>query len=307
MNPALLFVALATATAQASTPSDEFERGKNAYDRGEYARAIEILRPLLYPEIRLESEGAVVQGHRMLGVAHLFEKQDQLAALEFQKLLQLRPDYRMDPLLDSPYVVEFFNGVLRDYESELSQLDSKRKEAEREQQRQRDAVERARVGPTIEKRFGRNSFGINFIPFGAGQFQNGQRGKGWAFLVSESLLGAASVGTMAANFALYGIRPKRTCKLTSADATGGPCPAGQVIDRSAEDRSRLLLQVQLVSGGLFFATAAWGIADAIVNYRPEVPLAGGEAHRRFATCQPRLQVAPIFAGSTLGAGVSFRF
>ena len=56
--------------------------------------AIGILHPLLYPEIRLESEGAVVQAHRMLGVAHLFENRPDDARREFRKLLELRPDYR---------------------------------------------------------------------------------------------------------------------------------------------------------------------------------------------------------------------
>jgi len=44
-----------------SPVADELRRGKISFDRGEYARAIEILRPLLYPEIRLESEGQIVQ------------------------------------------------------------------------------------------------------------------------------------------------------------------------------------------------------------------------------------------------------
>ena len=36
--------------APAVNPSQEFARGRTAFNRGEYARAIELLRPLLYPE-----------------------------------------------------------------------------------------------------------------------------------------------------------------------------------------------------------------------------------------------------------------
>src|SRR5256885_5996164 len=112
----------------------------------------------------------------MLGVAHLFEKQNDLAAQEFRKLLQLRPDYRFDALLDPPQVVDFFNGVLHDYEGELAKIEAKRRQAEAEERRQREAYERARNGPLVgERRFARNSFSINFVPFGAGQIQNGQR------------------------------------------------------------------------------------------------------------------------------------
>jgi hypothetical protein len=290
------------AIAQTGAPSAEYERGRAAYDRAEYARTIEILRPLLYPEIRLETEGQVVSAHRMLGVAHLFEKQNDLAAQEFRKLLQLRPDYQFDVRLDPPQVVDFFNGVVRDYEAELARIDRRRKDAEREEKRQRDALARARNGPTIvEKRYLRNSFSINFIPFGAGQFQNGQRRKGWAFLASESALAGVSVGAFVTNFALYGFRPRLPC---ATPAMGEPVMTPCTKDRTDQRRSHTLTQVQLVSGGLFFAVAAWGIADAILNYKPEIPYPG---ESRTASAGLHLRLAPAVTESSLGAALAFRF
>jgi hypothetical protein len=292
---------LLVAVLQAQPPSAVFERGRTAFERGEYQRAIETLRPLLYPEIRLEREGQVVEAHRMLGIAHLFEKQNDLAAQEFRKLLQLRPDYRFDALLDPPQVVDFFNGVLHDYEGELAKIEAKRRQAEIEERRQREALERARNGPTVvEKRYVRNSFTINFIPFGAGQFQNGQRRKGWVFLISESALAAVSVGAMATNFALYGFRPHRPC-MANTNVAGSTC----VPDPTDENRSRTLTRIQVASGGLFFAVAAWGIADAIMHFRPEVPLTAAGPPR--ADGRMRLQVAPLAVESGLGAGLAFRF
>ena len=35
---------------------------------------------------------------------------------------------------------------------------------------------------------------VNFIPFGAGQLQNGGRGKGFGFAIAEGVTGAASAG-----------------------------------------------------------------------------------------------------------------
>lgn len=293
----LLLFALA---AQPGPASADFERGKSAYERGEYGRAVTILRPLLYPEIRLQSEGEVAQTHRMLGVAHLFEKQNDLAAQSFRKLLQLRPEYRFDPLLDPPQVVDFFNGVLRAYEGELAQFDTRRKAAELASKREREALERARNGPTIiEKRYARNSFSVNFIPFGAGQFQNGQRGKGHAFLWTEATLAAVSIGALATNFALYGVRATRP---TVCNTSGSDCHA----DTTDENRSRALTRVQLVSGGLFFAVAAWGIADALLHYQPEVALTwlGRGYARRLPT---RLVVMPLDGTAVPGGGVAFRF
>ena len=101
-----------------------------AFARAEYQRAIEILRPLLYPEVRLESEGEIVQAHRMLGVAYLFEEQAATRRKrEFRKLLELRPDYRFDPLLDPPRVVDFFNGVLKEEEATISGAGGQAQEA----------------------------------------------------------------------------------------------------------------------------------------------------------------------------------
>jgi hypothetical protein len=297
---------LLVAVLQAQPPSAVFERGRTAFERGEYARAIETLRPLLYPEIRLESEGQVVQAHRMLGVAHLFEKQNDLAAQEFRKLLQLRPDYRFDPLLDPPQVVDFFNGVLHDFEDELAKLEVKRKQAELQERRQREAFERARNGPlVIEKHYARNSFTINFVPFGAGQFQNGERKKGWTFLLSESALAGVSVGALATNFALYGFRPHRSCVPKTQLEVSLDCQ----IDRTAEDRSRFLTRMQVVSGAAFFAVAAWGIADAILHFQPEVPVAPGVPPAPDASLKLRLLPVALDGGSGTGwgAGVAFRF
>jgi hypothetical protein len=294
---------LVLALAQTAPPSVEFNRGKAAYERAEYGRAIQVLRPLLYPEIRLETEGQVVEAHRMLGIAHLFEKQNALAAQEFRKLLQLRPDYRFDSILDPPQVVDFFNGVLREYEGELAQIEARRKQADAEERRRREEYERAKSGgPTVlEKRYAQNSFTVNFIPFGAGQFQNGQRKKGWGFLIGESALATVSVGAFATNFAIYGFRPKRGCQENTTES-GGPCKP----DYRDQRRSEALTTVQLVSGGLFFAVAAWGIADAILNYQPEV-LVDSKARPPAPATTSHVRLAPVVDGTTLGAGLAFRF
>ena len=297
----VLLLFQATPPATPSPTADELRRGKNAFDRGEYDRAIEILRPLLYPEIRLESEGQIVQAYRMLGVAELFQGHNEAAADEFRKLLQVRPSYRFDPLLDPPLVVDLFNGVLHSHESELATLEAKQREAALARQREREQCEKLRAGPSvIEQRFARNSFLINFVPFGAGQFQNGQRGRGWAFLAAEVTLAAVSVAAFSTNFALYGARPTRGCRY---DTRATPCLPGD-IDHTDEDRSRWLLRTQVASGAAFFVAVAWGVADALYHYRPETPLApSGQPTAKSSV--PRL--LPVLAGDTLGPGLYFRF
>jgi hypothetical protein len=155
----------------------------------------------------------------------------------------------------------------------------------------------------IEKRYARNSFSINFIPFGAGQFQNGQRRKGWAFLASESALALVSVGALTTNLAIYGFRPHRTCLPPMGGAeVSSECQ----IDRTDEDRSRLLTRIQVVSGAAFFAVAAWGIADAIMHFRPEVPLTT-EVPSGTTGEKVKVRIAPLAFEGGAGAGVAFRF
>jgi hypothetical protein len=217
----------------------------------------------------------------MLGVASLFEDRPEDARREFRKLLELRPDYRFDPLLDPPRVVDFFNLLVKEEEAELAVIEGKRRRREQDllMRRQREA-ERLRPPPPTIVRTERHSYGVNFVPFGAGQFQNGQRRKGWTFLAAEAVLGGASVAAFATNFALFGVAPQRRCNVMQPiDTNGLPmrCPDDQV-DRTDEDLSRNLVRAQVVTGGLFFAVAIWGVVDALRHYQSEVlisPAPGG--------------------------------
>ena len=284
-------------------PNEDLQRGKNAYDRGEFARAVEIVQPLLYPEMHLQTEGQIVLAHRILGVSYLFEKDQASATHEFRKLLQLVPDYRFDPLLDPPEVVDFFNSVLKGYEAELGDLEARRKAMEQARQRDKEECDKVRAGPTvIEKRVGRNSFTLNFIPFGVGQFQNGHRKKGWAFLLSESVLGAVSIGAFATNLAVFGFRPQRPC---SYDPGSAACPAN-AIDHRDENRSRFLTKVQIASGAMFFAAAIWGVIDSIYFFEPETQLTLTDSPKR-STTAGTVRLSPAVMDRAIGPGLSFRF
>jgi hypothetical protein len=279
-------------------PSEEFQRGRTAFLRGEYQRAIKTLTPLLYPELRLESEDEVIQAHRLLGVSHLFEHQPDQARVEFRKLLELAPDFRLDALLDPPRVVDFFNDVLREQQSELGDIEARLKKREAEMAR--------RNGQVLERRIERRSFLLNFVPFGVGQFQNQQRRKGWLFFGTEAALAGTSMAAFVTNFALYGIKPVRPCLdpvLAGPDGRPGQCTRER-IDHSGEDVSRNLTRVQMISGGLFFAVAIWGVVDAIRHFQSEVTvgetLAGPPPITSF-------RIVPSLSPRVDGAGLALTF
>lgn len=281
------------------TPGQAFERGRIAFDRGEYARAIELLRPQLYPDIRLDEESQVVRSHRMLAVAHLFEGQPEKARQEFLRLLELRPDYRFDPLLDPPRVVDFFNEILREQEAQIAALERRRRQAE-EAARRAQAAASAQV---VEREWVRNSLAVALIPFGAGQFQNGHRRKGWSFLAAEAALGGISVAAFATNFLVYGASYRLSCEDSADLARPTPSCEPSEVDRGPERRSDLLLNVQLVSGGLFFAVAAWGIVDALIHYEPLVPREPAAGPQTGV----RVSILPTIVGGVPGPGMSLRF
>jgi hypothetical protein len=281
------------------TPREAFDRGRTAFGRAEYKRAIEILHPLLYPEALLDSEGEVVQAHRMLGVAHLFENQPDEARREFRKLLELRPDYRFDPLLDPQRVVDFFNAVVKEEESTIAVFEKRRKQRDleiAEERRRREAARLPQLSAAVV--YQRHSFLVNFVPFGAGQFQNGHRKKGWMFLTTELALAAVSVGAFATNLALYGLDPRLGCNEPRPPDLGGlstECPTTS-LDYSDANTSRWLTRTQLVTGGLFYAVAIWGIVDALRYYQRDTLLARSTAGADFR-----------FAVSPTGLGAAWRF
>jgi len=290
----ILSAALFLATLNvASTPSQEFERGRTAFLRGEYERAVSLIYPLVYPDLRLESEVDVLQAHRMLGVSYLFENKQAEARDEFRKLLELAPDFRFDPLLDPYKVVEFFNGIVREQQAQLGDIEIRLKKREQELNRH--------TGQILERRIERRSYAINFIPFGAGQFQNQQRAKGWVFFGVEAGLASISLATFVTNFALYGAAPIRTCLDPTAPA--GMCPTNQ-INHSDENTSRKLLDVQVATGAAFFVVALWGMVDAFRNFRPEVPL--GETYVP-ANPTGAWRLAPNLDSTTRGAALALTF
>ncbi len=204
-----------------------------------------------------------------MGVSYIFSGRSEEAKREFHKLLELRPDYRFDPLLDPQQVVDAFNAVVKEEESEIVAIEARRRRRDQEIAARLQREARLHPPVTTVLRYERHSYLLNFVPFGAGQFQNGQPRKGWLFFGVETALAAISVGAFTTNFALYGGNPYRKC-LQTIPSTGA-CPTAD-IDHSQEETSRTILRVQLISGGLFFAAAIWGVVDAIRHYQRDVLL-----------------------------------
>ncbi len=273
---------LAPARAAAATPADDLAQARDSFRRGDYGEAIPRLNYLLYPEPRLADMGELVEAHVLLGVSHYETGDRKTAAREFEEALFIDPSVSLDRLLFSEGAIEYFEDTREKLAERTRQGEEIRRLAE-----ERDRLRRALANlVVIEKR----SYYVNFIPFGAGQFQNGQDGKGIAFAAVEAALGGASAGIWGYQALKYGF--------------GGAVPRGDVAT------VRRMQEVQVATGIACLGVMAWGIVDSLLNYEPKqqidadpslIPASAVES----TSLAPSLVPLPTPGG--LGVGAHWRF
>lgn len=182
-------------------PQEALKQGKAAYEYGNYAATIDQLEKLTRGRA-LESPTDQVEAFRLLGLAHFFAKQPDDARRAFLNLLSLDPDFQLDALYVPPPAIAFFEKVRADNQALLEPIRLRRRAtqqaiAQEEAARQRLLAQTLGNGapPTvIRERIDRPNPALALLPFGIGQFQNGNRPLGIALATLEALTLAASIG-----------------------------------------------------------------------------------------------------------------
>jgi hypothetical protein len=247
----------------------ELKRAKDRFEFGAYADAAGTLRQMLAGTPQL-TDAEAVDAYRMLGIAE-YQLGDKLAArAAFVNLLSFEPDYGLDAFLVPPPIVEFFDAVKKEHEPTLAPLRERRREL-REQQRMADEArrrliteEQARTGPPGKVvRVEDHVYLFNWMPLGAGQFQNGDRAKGTAIAAGQIVLGLVNVSAIVFHNQIAQ-DTSRTCISGQAGCSRPPY----------SDSARKLLSqidaVKYVSAGMFWVLYGWGVWDAHRNYIPRV-------------------------------------
>lgn len=246
---ALVFTLLSQTPAQtfAAPPDtdDQLRRAKNEYAYGNYAQAIEQLNALLYP-MRLATDEQVIEARKYLGLCYYLTGKVSLASEEFKKLLYLSPDYELDPYAIAPPVIELFELVREKHKPELDAI-RQRKTDELIKSPTQQGFKRTITERTIE----RSDF-ATFMPFGVGQFQNGDYGWGAFFAVSELAFLAVNVGAY-----LWA-------------SSYGPTYYDNRDD--IRQRVQLLTVAQYASAGLLGVTWSLGVFHARLNFQPTIEL-----------------------------------
>lgn len=240
--------AVAVASPAAATPEDDLRDAENSYLYGDYPRVIAKLEPLVEPDILLAAPDELARAYELLGLSTFFLDRQRDARMWFERLIRFRPDARLNPVLVPPPAVSLFDEVRESLADEIARMqEALRKQREEEEERRRLArLTRVRIETQVNSRL------VASVPFGVGQFQNGQDALGYTLLASQLIAGGTSLGCFIA-----------VENLRQSDG---------FFDRSDVDNARTLQQVQLWSGGAALVLMVGGVIHAWATFRDEVPL-----------------------------------
>lgn len=259
-------------TACLADDQQAFELAKNPFDAGQFAEAHARLSALLDPALPPCDAGSSATGRCHLADADLVERTRALDAVsllalkreadadaQIGKILRANPQYAPNAALFPQEVIDRFTtvrGALRPELEAIAQQKAREELARRiKEQKRRDADEkwiadlvlRAGEMPRVTS----NSRWIAMVPFGVGQFQNGNVPLGVAFAAGEALFGGTSLLMVAI-----------VNKLASTDPT-------MVVLKELNSRLRTMTMVNWVAFGGWAALTVAGVIQAQVAFVPE--------------------------------------
>lgn len=227
------------AEAPPATAEQRYGRGKNLFEYGDCAGALDQLGPLVVPGT-LGDERQQLDVHRMLGVCHALAGRAIEAAREFSSLLAIDPDYTLDPFLTPPAAVEIFD---KQKASMRAQLEEIRRAREAEKKDNLDGGVLVERVTTLRE----TPLAAAFLPFGLAQAANDD-------VVMAIVLG--SVQGLAASVAVVGFYGDMAAK---AELIKSP-------SLEAEARGQAFQIAHLVGSLAFVLGYGVGVADALWNY-----------------------------------------
>lgn len=238
---------LATAAPAGATPAEDFDHARQLFVERNWQSAIPLLGSVLYPQPLLGDANKVFEAHVILGACE-FESGDKPTAHdEFAKALDIDPDRQLSGLA-------FSDGAIDLFESTKIEVHKRNKE-------EADRLARARANMQVQDFLNKivlvesHPYALNFVPFGVGQFQNGERSKGALLAIGEGAGFATSAAIWAYLVNKYGI-------------------SGTVNSKLGDDPHtvRRLQQVEIGAGSVFWGLYAYGVIDALLHYKPTTHL-----------------------------------
>ncbi len=225
--------ALPSAPPSATPPPEvdaaiALERARAAYEYGDMEMVVDSARVVAEGRAH-PSPAQRVQALRLLGIGLFLTGRPEGAETAFFDLLRQRPEAKLDPTHTRPDVVAFFETVRSHHSEEI-----------------RQAAERSRPSKHLL---------LAFLP-PVGQFQNGDRARGFTLAAFEVMSLGLAIGTY--------VQLKKW--VNESDQTFG----------NHTHDAQTLKVVNNVAVGLFAASVIYGVVDALANFShhdEEPPLA----------------------------------
>lgn len=254
---------------------------------------VEALRPLYeygrYDDVLARARGRLDRGgltreqlvtlHKYAALAAFNLGQQPDAERHFTALLRLDPDFSLDPFAVAPPTVAFFEKLKKDLDPQLDlirqqqRLEAERKKREDEDRVRRQADDEARRRRLEElsrrvtvRNVEQKSFLVNFVPFGAGQFQQGRTANGVVLAAAE---GAFALTSIIAYFAYDALIEAQDIEFD--DAIRGRVTKrvyGIPLERVNEANTWRI--VKYASAGAFYTLYGYGVVDSIYHHQDEV-------------------------------------
>jgi hypothetical protein len=289
----------ATALAQGASGDREVDLVRARFEVGSYREALQRGREAMASQNF--SEPQRIELNKYTGLSAFILGDLASAEEHLHHLLELNPDYVLDPFACPPAAIKFFEELRKKYADSLSLVRQKITLREEEKARlaaeaQRRSIEQSSAPLTV-KTIERRSFALNFVPFGAGQFQQGRNRLGVALATAQSVLGASS---LMAYLAIESLKERRETQVRGIEGLVEHVDDGIPANRQAErDNWRV---VKYASAAAFYAIYAYGVTDALLHHQDEV-VSEVPAVRRSAPAQ--LSLYPTSGGAGVGVFLSF--
>jgi tetratricopeptide (TPR) repeat protein len=267
----------------------DLEKAHSAYVAHQYDEAESRLRVLLDPKASPLTDPDSINDARMyLGAVLLAEGKKDEAAKTFDQLLQANPDYQPDPLRISLDAIDVFIDARARARERIAKnrsdqvLKAQEERAKNEAGRQKAALRLAMLEKlaSTELVIERHSRWVALVPFGAGQFQNGEDTLGWLFLSTQAALAGGAL--VSGGLSIY-----YGAQVTDLYQRGNPSYTGY---QTAAKQS--LLTCYFLDAGLVVAAVA-GIVQAQIAFVPE------RVQTRTREL-PALSLSPVISPGLLG-------
>lgn len=293
-------------------PERELEIAKALFDAGNYQDALKRAADAM--AVANFTDEQRLELHRIAGLSAFNAAAPQAAQKHFFQLLQINPDFVLDPFAAPPPAIKLFEQVRRQNADALNLVRQQLALRAQQEKRNTEERERARIEQEAARRkveeltrsttvrvIDKHPFLLNFVPFGAGQFQQGRVAWGMTFAVLEAVTGLTSLISYLAIESLFVTDTVIVLRnvLTSTGDTDYSVKLRHLPQQSRAQAARWSA-VKISSGIAFYALWALGIGDAIWHHQGETI-----SEHQEAPLAPKLTLSLTPGG--LGAGFSFSF